>query len=135
MKGKLSAVEIFIKPNFRVEKIQDEIQNILGKNYVVKNKYQQEEMLFKVMQSEKIAIYAILTFILILAMFNIVGTLAMLILDKKEDVLILFQLACYKSHGTVYFYVGGVFIKYCRRNYRINFRSCNLFNSTNLGNR
>lgn len=95
--GKLSAVEIFIKPNDRVEKVQDEIQNILGERFIVKNKYQQEEMLFKVLQSEKIAIYAILTFILILAMFNIVGTLAMLILDKKDDVLILFQLGATKA--------------------------------------
>lgn len=93
----ISAVEVFIDPKSNSKKIQKQIQNVLGDDFVVKNKFQQEEMLFKVMQSEKVAIYAILTFILILAMFNIIGTLAMLIIDKKEDIQILFHMGASKS--------------------------------------
>ncbi len=89
---KISSVEIFIKPSYKTENIQKKTQQLLGEKYTVKTKYQQEEMLFKVMQSEKSAIYAILTFILVLAMFNIVGTLAMLILDKKDDIVILLNM-------------------------------------------
>lgn len=90
--NQISSVELFINHSYNSEKIQQNVQQLLGSNYTVKNKYQQEEMLFKVMQSEKTAIYAILTFILVLAMFNIVGTLAMLILDKKDDIAILFNM-------------------------------------------
>ncbi len=90
--GKINSVELFLNPTFDSKKIQQKVQQILGESYSVKNKYQQEEMLFKVMQSEKTAIYAILTFIMVLAMFNIIGTLAMLILDKKNDIEILFNM-------------------------------------------
>jgi lipoprotein-releasing system permease protein len=55
----------------------------------VKNKYQQHDLIFKTMQSEKWAAYLILLFILIIASFNILGSLSMLIIDKKEDILIL----------------------------------------------
>lgn len=95
--NEISAVEVFTHPKSNSKKIQKNLQNLLGEKFIVKNRFQQEEMLFKVMQSEKVAIYAILTFILILAMFNIVGTLAMLILDKKEDIQILFHMGATKS--------------------------------------
>lgn len=81
----VTALELKLKPNSRVDQVQAKVEVLLGNKYVVKNKYQQHEVLFRVMKSEKWAIYMILTFILIVASFNIIGSLAMLIIDKKND--------------------------------------------------
>jgi lipoprotein-releasing system permease protein len=60
----------------------------VGDSFKVENKYQQHSMIYKTMESEKWAAYLILVFILIIASFNILGSLSMLIIDKKEDILI-----------------------------------------------
>ena len=87
--SKVSAVEIRLQPNESEKKIQKLIQEKAGPAYQVKNKYQQHDMLYKTMQSEKWATYLILVFILVIASFNILGSLSLLIIDKKEDIAIL----------------------------------------------
>ncbi|MCF6357575.1 MAG: ABC transporter permease [Draconibacterium sp.] len=84
----VSSIELGLSPAANAKKIQKEIQNILGKGFVVKNKYQQHDLIYKTMESEKWAAYLILVFILIIASFNILSSLSMLIIDKKEDILI-----------------------------------------------
>ena len=84
----VSSVELGLSPSANVKNIQKEIQNTLGEGFHVKNKYQQHDLIYKTMQSEKWAAYLILVFILIIASFNILGSLSMLIIDKKEDILI-----------------------------------------------
>lgn len=71
------------------EKIRTRLQKALGDDFVVKNRYEQHEFFYRVMKSEKWAIFFILSFILIIASFNILGSLTMLIIDKKQDVFIL----------------------------------------------
>jgi lipoprotein-releasing system permease protein len=88
-KNLVSAVEIGLYPDSKSKKIQKEIQNILGANFTVKNKYQQHDLIYKTMKSEKWAAYLILVFILIIASFNVLSSLSMLIIDKKEDLFIL----------------------------------------------
>jgi len=85
----VSSVEIGLKPGSDAVKIQKEIESQLGSAFHVKNKYQQHDLVYKTMQSEKWAAYLILIFILIIASFNILGSLSMLIIDKKDDILIL----------------------------------------------
>jgi len=85
----VSSVELGIKPGSNIWKIQREIEKILGNGFHVKNKMQQHDMVYKTMQSEKWAAYLILVFILIIASFNILGSLSMLIIDKKPDIMIL----------------------------------------------
>jgi len=82
----LSALEIKLIPDANIQNTQNEISEILGKDFIVKNRYQLHEAFYKIMQSEKFYIYLILTFILIIASFNIIGSLTMLIIDKKEDI-------------------------------------------------
>ncbi|MCQ2376276.1 MAG: FtsX-like permease family protein [Salinivirgaceae bacterium] len=82
----VSAIEIKLRSGTNVAKAQDEIEQLAGPNYVVRNQYQQHEMLYKVMKSEKMAIYLILTFILIVSSFNMIGSISMLIIDKKNDI-------------------------------------------------
>ena len=84
--NQLSAIELKIKSEFNIDKAQAEISQLLGEGYQVKNRYQQHEAFYKIMKSEKFYIYIILTFILIIASFNIIGSLTMLIIDKKEDI-------------------------------------------------
>lgn len=82
----ISALELKVKSNNNIDKVQNKIQSILGNKYIVQNRFQQHETFYKIMKSEKWAIFIILTFILIVASFNIIGSLSMLIIDKKDDI-------------------------------------------------
>lgn len=84
--NEISAFEVRLDPNASESKTQKEIQNILGDNFKVKNRIQQNELLYKTMKSEKWAIFFILCFILLVASFNVVGSLTMLIIEKKNDI-------------------------------------------------
>ena len=66
--------------------VKKEMQNIGGKELKVLDRFEQQEDTFKIMQVEKMIAYIFLTFIVIVASFNIIGSLSMLILDKKNDV-------------------------------------------------
>ncbi len=104
---RVSAIEIKVKKGVNIEKAQQIVAGILGKNFVVKNQYQQHEVLYRVMKSEKFAIYLILTFILIVASFNIIGSISMLIIDKKDDISTLTALGLNKKDlQRVFLYEG-----------------------------
>jgi len=81
-----SALEIRTDPSVSTTRLQRNIQQFLGNDLIVKNREQQNEMLYKTMRSEKWAIFFILAFILLVASFNVVGTLTMLIIEKKDDI-------------------------------------------------
>jgi lipoprotein-releasing system permease protein len=85
----VSSVELGIKPGSNIRKTQKEIERLLGAGFHVKNKIQQHDLVYKTMQSEKWAAYLILVFILGIASSNILGSLSMLIIDKKSDIMIL----------------------------------------------
>ena len=84
-----SFLEIKLDPRFPADKVQSGIASIAGDNFQVKNRQQQNAIFYRVMKSEKWAIFMILTFILIIASFNIIGSLSMLIIDKKKDIVTL----------------------------------------------
>lgn len=85
----VTAVELGVIEGYDVDKIKTRALEILGGEYEVKNRFEQQELLYKIMQSEKWAIFLILTFILIIATFNVISSLTMLILDKKKDIAVL----------------------------------------------
>jgi len=87
--SELSAVEIALRNDADLIETQKEIQTILGNDFIVKNRFEQQEMLYKIMRSEKWAIFMILGFILIIATFNVIGSISMLILEKKKDIAVL----------------------------------------------
>jgi lipoprotein-releasing system permease protein len=82
----ITALEIKIKPNARIKDVQSKIQLLLGESFIVKNRYQQKELFYRIMKYEKWAIFIILSFILAVASFNVIGSLTMLILEKKDDI-------------------------------------------------
>jgi len=90
--SEITSVEIALAENADVESIPDLIKQKLGPKYLVQNRFQQQETLYRIMQSEKWAIFLILSFILLIATFNVIGSLSMLILDKKKDIAILHSL-------------------------------------------
>lgn len=88
-KNQVSSVEIDLSDNSNHSEFQAEIQKLLGKDFHVKNKYQQHDLIFKTMKSEKLWVYLILVFILILSSGNMIGNLTLLFIDKKDDIIIL----------------------------------------------
>lgn len=88
-RGKISAVEIKAKSAAQVADIQKAASRIMGSNYKVANRYEQNQTLFMVLSGEKWMVYAILLFVLLIASFNLTGCLYMLVLEKKRDIAIL----------------------------------------------
>ena len=87
--GMLSALELRLKSGSDLEAVKAKISKIAGDKYRVLDRFEQQEDTFKIMSVEKIIAYIFLTFILIIACFNIIGSLSMLIIDKKNDVVTL----------------------------------------------
>ncbi len=85
----VSSLEFGIKKGIDKEKILKKISSILGDKYEIKNREQQNSALYKTMKSEKLWTFIILVFILIIATFNVIGSLTMLIIEKKKDISIL----------------------------------------------
>lgn len=85
----VTSVEVKFSGTSDEKTVQKKVSGIFGPGYVVKNKYEQQELFYKVMKSERLAIFFILTLILIIASFNIIGSLTMLIIEKERDIEIL----------------------------------------------
>ena len=83
------------------------MRNELGDDFIIKNRMEQQEDVFKIMEIEKLISYLFLTFILIIASFNIIGSLSMLMLDKKEDVRTLQNLGASPRLITAIFLMEG----------------------------
>lgn len=88
-KGEISALEIRLNPAVDAEKTQNEIQQLMGTGFHVKNEYQQEEAFLKLMNIEKWLFFALFTFMIIIIAFNLIGALWMMVLEKKHDIAIL----------------------------------------------
>jgi lipoprotein-releasing system permease protein len=89
VEGKVTSIELALKPGTDVKQFQRELKRLLGSGYNVQNRYQQHESYYKVAESERFFIYLVLSFILIIASFNLASSIAMLILDKRKDINIL----------------------------------------------
>ncbi len=87
--GMVSALELRLKPGSNFESVKARMQQVAGKKYQVLDRFEQQRDTFKIMKVEKLMAYIFLTFILIVACFNIIGSLSMLIIDKKDDVVTL----------------------------------------------
>jgi len=95
--GRVTSLEIKLKEGEDVTVAQGKIKALLGKNYKVLDRYEQHEFLYRVMKSEKWSSFLILSFILIIASFNLLGSLTMIILDKQNDIYILESMGANKS--------------------------------------
>lgn len=105
-----SAAELKLKDITTEKETIAAIQQLLGSGYLVENRYQQNRSLFGVMQMEKWAIYGILSLILIIASFNMIGALTMLVLEKEQDIQILQAMGAGKSFIQRIFLTEGVLL-------------------------
>lgn len=106
----LSAIEVNLKAGEDVAGFIEELQEGLGAGLMVKNRVQQNQLLYKILNSEKWAIFLILTFVLIIAIFNIIGSLTMLVIDKKKDIAILSSMGAGKGLIRRIFFMEGMMI-------------------------
>jgi lipoprotein-releasing system permease protein len=88
-KSEVSSLEIKFETDAKESAVQKDVVRLFGKGFIIQNKYEQQEIFYKVMKSERIAIFFILTLILIIASFSIIGSLTMLIIEKERDIGIL----------------------------------------------
>jgi len=93
--NEVSSVELKLKPNVDIGNVKAKIKQIMGSNFKVEDRYEQQADVFKIMKVEKLISYIFLTFILLIACFNVIGSLSMLIIDKKNDVVTLRNLGAY----------------------------------------
>lgn len=88
----VSSIEVGISDSDDLESIQEELQKVLGGEYQIKNRFQLNDVLFKTLETEKLWVFLILAFILVIATFNIIGALTMLIIEKKKDIKTLYNI-------------------------------------------
>lgn len=105
--NQVTSYEIFLKHPSTNFSEQSQIEKVVGDQFLVQNKFQQEELLFKTMKSEKLMVYLILSFVVLVAIFNIIGVIGMLIVEKKKDIEILNTLGANKNLiKSVFLYEG-----------------------------
>ena len=85
----VSSIELKLKEGANINKVQGRIASMLGKDFLVLNRYEQQADTYRIMEVEKLISYLFLTFILLIACFNVIGSLSMLIIDKRADVVTL----------------------------------------------
>jgi lipoprotein-releasing system permease protein/zinc transport system substrate-binding protein len=105
--AEVGAWELKLKNTADISAVQKNIQRILGKEYFVKNRYEQQESVFRMINIEKWVIFLMLCFILLIAAFNIIGSLSMLMVDKQKDIQTLRNLgACNRLISSIFLFEG-----------------------------
>ena len=106
----VSSIEINLQPGTDIDKFQQEVAEKAGSAFEVRNRAEQNRSLYHILNTEKWAVYIILTFILIIAIFNIIGSLTMLVIDKVKDIAILSSLGASKKLIKRIFLLEGMMI-------------------------
>lgn len=105
--GRLSSLELRLKPGSDFERVKSQMEELSAGKFYVQDRYEQQDDTFRIMKVEKLIAYVFLTFILMIACFNIIGSLSMLIIDKKEDVVTLRNLGATDHQITRIFLFEG----------------------------
>ena len=111
-KDRLSSVELNLKEGANWEKVKQEVQQVVGDKYRVQTRFEMNELIFKTNKTEKWITFLILSFILVIASFNIIGSLTMLIIDKQKDVWILKTMGANNKVIRRIFFVEGMLINF-----------------------
>ncbi|WPU94567.1 FtsX-like permease family protein [Mucilaginibacter sabulilitoris] len=106
----VSSIELTYKRGTDLTSVQKDIEQAVGSKYTVKNRKEQNTELYKTLNYERWSIFMILTFVLIIAIFNIIGSLTMLVIDKRQDIAILSSLGANKQTIQGIFFFEGMMI-------------------------
>ena len=107
LEGRLSSLELRLKPGSDFDRVKAQMEELAAGQFKVLDRYEQQDDTFRIMNVEKLIAYVFLTFILIIACFNIIGSLSMLIIDKKDDVVTLRNLGATEQQITRIFLFEG----------------------------
>jgi len=108
--SEISFIAVYLEENASLPKVQKKIAERVGEGFIVSNQMQQEALLFKTIKAENLMVYLILSFIFLIAAFNIIGILGMLIIEKKQDISILHTLGASKALLKKVFLMVGAMI-------------------------
>lgn len=106
----VSAIEIAVRDGSNEEQVRKEVSTLIGNDYLVRSKLMQHDFLYQILKSEKWAVFLILSLILVISIFNIIGSLTMLILEKSKDVSVLKAMGATQSFVQQIFWVEGTMI-------------------------
>jgi lipoprotein-releasing system permease protein len=106
----LTAIEMVVKPGYDIDKLKSEIKQIFGNNYEVKNRAEQHKWLYKITRTEKFMVFLILSLILLIAAFNLIGSLLMLSIEKRKDMMILKSLGAEPKLIRNIFFIEGILL-------------------------
>jgi len=105
--SKISSVEMKLLPNSSEENVRSEIEKIFPTGILIKNRIQQNDALYKMLNTENIAVYLIFTLVLIIALFNVIGSIIMMVLDKRKNIKTLYNMgASLKEIRKIFFLQG-----------------------------
>lgn len=108
----VSAIDLNYKKGTDIGDVQGDIKDKIGKDFTVKNRFEQNADLYKTLNYERWFIFMILVFVLIIAIFNIIGSLTMLVIDKQKDIAILTSLGADKQLIQGIFFFEGMMISF-----------------------
>jgi lipoprotein-releasing system permease protein len=111
-----SGVEISLKDPSAADDIKKSVENIFGKSYLVQTKFEQNQSFYSIMNLERWIIYGVLSLILVVAAFTMIGALTMLVLEKQKDISVLYSLGgnrqfiqkIFLSEGLLLAFIGGI---------------------------
>ncbi len=107
--NQVTAVEIKLEPNSDEDEVRRALQGILGDAFSIRNRVQLNDALYKMLNTENMAVYVIFTLVLVIALFNVVGSITMMILDKKKNLNTLFNLGVtIKDLRRIFFLQGSL---------------------------
>jgi len=110
--GRVSSVELKLKEGVKMEKVKEQLRAELGERFKVEDRYEQQNDVFRVMRIEKLISYFFLSFILLVACFNIIGSLSMLMIDKRQDIQTLRSLGATDAQICTIFRLEGHIISF-----------------------
>ena len=107
--GQLSALELKLKPDADEDAIRDQLEASYGNTFNIKNRAELNDALFKMLNTENLAIYLIFTLVIIISLFNVIGAIIMMVLDKKKSINTLFYLGTEtKAIKSIFFLQGSL---------------------------
>lgn len=104
---KISSIEMKLLSTASEELVREEIEKIFPKGIIIKNRIQQNDALYKMLNTENIAVYLIFTLVLIIALFNVIGSIIMMVLDKRENIKTLYNLGASLPEIRSIFFLQG----------------------------
>jgi lipoprotein-releasing system permease protein len=108
--SEVTSLAVILHPDANRSRVQAEIESLLGEGFTARNPLQQQALIYKIMQTERWAIFFILSFILLIAAFNVIGSLTMLVIEKKSDIHTLHSLGASREIIRRIFLIEGVMI-------------------------